>query len=102
MPRTGAWGGYNKADLLRRGWTRTAIARILGEPDRRLPRQEFRRDRPECIYERARVEAAEEAGLIRYRKAGKHLHRLPFDPYRPAWTQIDGCREGYRKPRKKR
>jgi hypothetical protein len=52
---------------LRRGWTRTAIKRVLGEPDLRIP-QEFRQDRPECLYSMARVSEAEGGGCIRFRK----------------------------------
>jgi len=62
-----AGSSVNKKYLLARGWTRTAIKRILGEPDRRL-RFKYRKDRPECRYDLARVLAAESAGLIRFRK----------------------------------
>lgn len=63
------YGSVNKAFLLRRGWTRTAIKRLLGEPDRRLVMRRFRKDRPECRYDMTRVLAAERAGKIRYRAA---------------------------------
>jgi hypothetical protein len=62
------YGSVNKKFLLNRGWTRTAITRILGEPDRRLPMRKFRHDRPECRYDVARVLAAEVAGKIRFRR----------------------------------
>jgi hypothetical protein len=60
----------NKAFLLERGWTRTAIKRFLGEPDRRLVRVDFRKDRPECRYDMRRVIEAERTGRIRFRAAG--------------------------------
>jgi len=60
----------NKAFLIERGWTRTSIKRILGEPDRRLPMVQFRKDRPECRYSMDRVMAAENAGSVRFREAG--------------------------------
>jgi hypothetical protein len=63
-----AGSSVNKKYLLARGWTRTAIKRILGEPDRRLTLKRRRKDRPECRYDLARVLAAESAGLIRFRK----------------------------------
>jgi hypothetical protein len=59
----------NKLFLLRRGWTRTAIKRVLGEPDQRIPRKEFRQDRLECQYSMARILEAEDSGRIRFRKA---------------------------------
>ena len=72
---TGTIGGFNKADLLRSGWTRTSIKRILGEPDFRVLRQglfgPLRKDRPECVYTRERVLAAEKDGKIRFRQAPK-------------------------------
>jgi hypothetical protein len=64
------YSSVNKQFLLSRGWTRTAIKRILGEPDRHTPMVQFRKDRPECRYEMERVIAAENAGLTRFRKAG--------------------------------
>lgn len=77
---TGAIGGFNKADLLRRGWTRTSIKRILGQPDHRMLRQglmgPLRNDRPECVYGRERVLSAERDGRIRFRKASE---RTPPD-----------------------
>ncbi len=66
-----AGSSVNKRFLLTRGWTRTSIKRILGEPDRRLALRRYRKDRPECRYDLAQVLAAEAAGLIRFRK-----HRL--------------------------
>jgi hypothetical protein len=64
-------GSVTKAALLRRGWTRTAIVRILGEPDRRIIRRDHRRDRPECRYDIQRVLKAEEdkESRFRFRKA---------------------------------
>ncbi len=62
-------GSVNQTFLLRRGWTRTAIKRILGQPDRRIAMRLFRRDRPECRYDMARVLAAEAAGPVRFRRA---------------------------------
>lgn len=62
------YASVNKLFLLRRGWTRTSIKRILGKPDRLLVRKEFRQDRPECRYEMARVVEAERSGKIRFRK----------------------------------
>jgi hypothetical protein len=74
---TGTIGGFNKADLLRRGWTRTAIRRILGEPDSLIVRQgltgPLRIDRPECVYGRERVFQAEEKCKIRFRRATEKL-----------------------------
>ena len=74
LSTAGACAGFNKADLRRRGWTRTAIKRILGEPDSQtLVRRNFRKDRPECVYSKERVIEAEERGVIRYR-ASDRLH----------------------------
>jgi hypothetical protein len=67
------YGTVNKAFLRERGWTRTAIKRILGEPDRRIQMVQFRKDRPECLYSMSRVIEAENAGLIRFRKAGNRF-----------------------------
>lgn len=64
-------GYQNKTDLLKRGWTRTAIRRILGEPDKRVPRVGLRPDRPECLYSDERVNQAERDGKVRFRKAAK-------------------------------
>jgi len=65
------YGWYNKAALRRRGWTRTAIRRILGDPDRTLTRKRYPK-RPECLYDEERVLKAEEehahAGKVRFRK----------------------------------
>jgi len=55
---------FNLTDLIRRGWTRTAIARILGPPDRRIAPQAF----AECKWLASRVYDAEENGPIRYRR----------------------------------
>jgi hypothetical protein len=74
------WATVNKAFLLKRGWTRTAIKRILGEPDRTLVMRKFRKDRPECLYNRERVLEAEEAGAVRYRKAGERCMPGPHAP----------------------
>lgn len=63
------YGAVNKAFLLKRGWTRTAIKRVLGEPDRRIVMRHRRKDRPECRYDMTRVLAAEDAGPIRFRRA---------------------------------
>jgi hypothetical protein len=63
------YGPVNKAFLLNRGWTRTAIKRVLGEPDRRILMRNRPKDRPECRYDMTRVLAAEEAGPIRFRRA---------------------------------
>lgn len=63
------YGSVNKAFLLKRGWTRTAIKRILGEPDSRIAMAQFRKDRPECRYSMVRVLAAEKDGRLRYRQA---------------------------------
>jgi hypothetical protein len=61
-----------KKELIARGWTLTAIDRVLGEPDRRLAvravKHAVRKDRPECRYDIARVLAAEAAGNTRIRK----------------------------------
>jgi hypothetical protein len=70
------YNSVNKQFLLKRGWTRTSIKRILGEPDRRVPLRSFperpaRDDRPECRYSMDRVLAAEKNGFIRFRKAPK-------------------------------
>lgn len=59
---------FNKQQLRERGWTRTSIKRILGEPDA-VFRSTRRRDRPECCYLIERVIAAEDAGRIRYRRS---------------------------------
>jgi hypothetical protein len=62
-------GSVTKAALLRRGWTRTAIARILGEPDRRIVRRDHRKDRPECRYDIQRVLKSEgEEARFRFSK----------------------------------
>jgi len=60
-------GGYCKAGLLRRGWTRTAIKRILGEPDWHLYGG-YGKGKEVCMYSTERVMAAEEKGVIRYRR----------------------------------
>lgn len=77
-------GGFNKASLLLRGWTRTAISRVLGKPDRTLVRRASlmraaRPDRPECVYSRERVEAAEALGLKRYRNKPAPKFRINKD-----------------------
>lgn len=77
---------YNKADLLRRGWTRTSIKRILGEPDRKLLRIGIRKDRPECIYDSWRVFEAEEAGAVRYRKAPERPIPSDLDYWDPKYV----------------
>jgi len=69
-PLVGALGGFNKADLLRRGWTRTAITRVLGRPNRIIPVWR-NKARPECVYCQQRVFDAEAAGAIRYRATPK-------------------------------
>jgi hypothetical protein len=55
---------FNQAELIERGWTRTAIRRILGEPDRRIADQAF----AETKYLASRVYCAEQAGATRYRR----------------------------------
>ena len=63
----------NKKFLRERGWTRTAIKRILGEPDHVVAGLRYRKDRPECMYSMERVITAEAAGLIRFRKPGERV-----------------------------
>jgi len=48
-------GFVNKAQLIERGWTRTAIKRLLGEPDHRTLTGNCNKDRPECCYDTERV-----------------------------------------------
>lgn len=62
----------NKARLIERGWTRTAIERVLGKPDYLdSSRKDIWRPgntvRPECLYLASRVFSAESSGVIRYR-----------------------------------
>ncbi len=64
------YGSVNTKFLLKRGWTRTAIRKILGEPDRRIPMLQ-RPDRPECRYDVQRVLAAEASGAVRLRDRSK-------------------------------
>src|SRR5690242_7174637 len=78
-PSLQGYGSVNKALLLQRGWTRTAIKRILGEPDRRITLRRRRKDRPECLYDVARVQAAEEAGVIRFRRVPDRNREDPGD-----------------------
>lgn len=59
-------GGFTKRGLVERGWTRTAISRILGKPDWQQ-KGNFGDARPVCMYRRERVLEAEAAGKIRYR-----------------------------------
>jgi hypothetical protein len=47
------------AGLIQRGWTRAAIERFLGEPDRVEPNPLFRNGAPMRLYLTARAEAAE-------------------------------------------
>ena len=61
-------GGISKAGLFSRGWTRTAINRILGTPDYRL-RNAYGTHRAMAMYRLDRVKAAEDQGPIRYRNA---------------------------------
>jgi hypothetical protein len=60
---------FNQAQLIERGWTRTAIRRILGEPDRRIADQAF----AETKYLASRVYSAEQAGATRYRREKRLL-----------------------------
>ena len=71
------YGSVNKEFLLARGWTRTAIYRVLGAPDRRLRQWNFPRSRSECRYDVERVIAAEDAngGPVRYRPAKESNHK---------------------------
>ena len=71
-------GVWNLSDLYRRGWTRTAIKRFLGEPDRRIPLRR-REDRSECLYDRGRVLSAEATGFMRFRKASEGPRRIIID-----------------------
>jgi len=66
----------NKAWLLERGWTRTAIQKILGEPDAK----EVHKDRTEYLYDVARVLQAEERGPTRYRRAETNYLPGPSAP----------------------
>jgi hypothetical protein len=59
----------NKQYLLNRGWTRKAIKQLLGEPDRKIKGREEGFTTLECVYELARVAAAEALGPVRYRRA---------------------------------
>jgi hypothetical protein len=98
-----AVASVNKAFLLKRGWTRTAIKRILGEPDRKILMRRRWRNRPECRYDMARVTAAEEAGHIRFRQ--KSAPKVPDElVWAPGESVLASCglcgREfGYVKPR---
>jgi hypothetical protein len=84
-------GGFTKSGLIQRGWTRTAIKRILGEPDWHLFNG-FGKDRQACMYSRARVEAAEQQGKIRYRRAPEQK-----DPFERFYWQV-GRRNGQELP----
>jgi hypothetical protein len=80
-------GSWSKADLIRGGWTRTSIKRILGEPDWVIPLK-LNAGRPECRYLRSRVEAADAFGPVRYRRA-RSAAGLPeyYDIYEPSVTK---------------
>jgi hypothetical protein len=75
----------NRAWLLERGWTRTAIQRILGEPDLK----EVHKDRIEYLYDIARVLQAEESGPIRYRKSRTDYLPGPTAPADLTRTMLD-------------
>ena len=66
--RLPTYGCVNKSFLLARGWTRTAIKRILGDPDRRLVMRGRPPSRPECLYDVKRVREAERRGPSRFRR----------------------------------
>jgi hypothetical protein len=93
----------NKKCLLKRGWTRTAIKRILGEPDRRGDNHRFSTKRAECLYNRERVLKAEEANLTRYRQVPPEDPLEIADPmFEPArgpgvqiWATCKHCRQGF-------
>jgi len=52
-------GEFNSTNLLSRGWTRTAIKKLLGAPDRRRPTVHRWRTRLETLYSIDRVLKAE-------------------------------------------
>ena len=78
----------NKAFLLKRGWTRTAIKRFLGEPDGRIPMVRFRKDRPECRYSMDRVLVVEDSGIIRFRQPGDRCMPGPEVPHDTAEAMV--------------
>ena len=71
---------FNLTDLIKRGWTRTAIARILGPPDRRIAPQAF----AECKWLASRVYDAEENGPMRYRRP-RRVNLAPQKTVRDGW-----------------
>src|SRR5262245_17139811 len=84
---------FNQAQLIERGWTRTAIRRILGEPDRRIAAQAY----AETKYLASRVYSAEEAGVIRLRRKKRLKPRAPraiapkrWSPHGPYTRLADG------------
>jgi hypothetical protein len=79
---------FSKADLLRRGWTRTSIAQILGTPDGYIPRG--RKDRREHMCYAHRVIAAEK-GIPAAAEGLPHIARAAGSPglrlQRPSGTR---------------
>jgi hypothetical protein len=58
----------NKGALIKRGWTRTSIKRLLGEPDWTI-QNNHNPERPECRYLTQRVIDCEDAGRVRFRRS---------------------------------
>lgn len=62
---------YCQKDLLARGWTKTFIARVLGEPDEYKDNPKYPNAGPPMrIYHRARVHAAERTHAFRSLRTG--------------------------------
>ena len=66
---------FNKKMLLHRGWTRTAILRKLGAPDRAIPLWHHK-GRPESWYNEERVRPLEECDLNRFRRPSPYSRTL--------------------------
>lgn len=66
------FGDWTQATILSRGWTMGEIQTVLGDPDRTAPNPHHKTgNSPMRLYQKARVHAAEEAGLAPRRKIAK-------------------------------
>jgi hypothetical protein len=88
-------GSFCQKELIKgRGWTRGAIKRELGEPDRRVPlnrlKKYTRQGRPECRYDAERVLKAEEDGKQRIRRGrGGPLDGFIAELKENNWLRLD-------------
>ena len=82
----------NKSDLKSRGWTETAIAKFLGEPDSTRQNRRYRSAAPVKLYRKARVELAEaspEFQAWRSRRLGRPPanQMILAEPQRPHYVE---------------